>query len=133
MSNFTLFHNVFYAICFLKSFNSHIPVVVCSFFKSGTISKWCRPIREWVKSINNSGVKRPLRKSLLKAQREQIKMLLTSSLLFTCFFFPQPSVQRQALQKTNLIKLKSFELYKICRLRNALKFGLVYFSFFLVR
>ena len=46
MSNFTFFHNVFYAILILKSFNSHISVVVCSFFEFGTVSKWC--IREWV-------------------------------------------------------------------------------------
>ena len=46
MSNFTFFHNVFYAICILKSFNSHMSDVVCSFFEFGTASKWC--IREWV-------------------------------------------------------------------------------------
>ena len=33
-------HNVFYAICILKFFNSHISVVVCSFFEFGTVSKW---------------------------------------------------------------------------------------------
>ena len=42
------FHNVFYAICILKSINSHISVVVCSFFEFGTVSKWC--LREWVKA-----------------------------------------------------------------------------------
>ena len=47
MSNFTFFHNVFYAISILKSFNSHVSVVVCSFFDFGTVSKWC--IKEWVK------------------------------------------------------------------------------------
>ena len=36
----------FYAKCILKSFNSHISVVVCSFFEFGTVSKWC--ISEWV-------------------------------------------------------------------------------------
>ena len=46
MSNFTFFHNVFYAICILKSFDSHISVVVCCFFEFGMVSKWC--IREWV-------------------------------------------------------------------------------------
>ena len=40
MSNFTFFHNVFYAICILKSFNSHISVIVCSSFEFGMISKW---------------------------------------------------------------------------------------------
>ena len=44
MSNFTFLH---YVICILKSFNSHISVVVCSFFEFGKVSKWC--IREWVK------------------------------------------------------------------------------------
>ena len=39
MSNFTLFHIVFYPICILKSFNSHISVVVCSFFEFGKVSK----------------------------------------------------------------------------------------------
>ena len=48
MSNFTFFHNVFYSICILKSFNSHISVVVCRFFEFGTVSKCC--IREWVKT-----------------------------------------------------------------------------------
>ena len=47
MSNFTFFHNVFYAVCILKSCNNHISVVVCSFFKFGMVSKWC--IREWFK------------------------------------------------------------------------------------
>ena len=47
MSNFTFFHYVFYARCILKSFNSHISVVVCSFFEFETVSTWC--IREWVK------------------------------------------------------------------------------------
>ena len=47
MSNFTSFHNVFYAIYILKSFNSHISDVVCSFFEFVTVSKWC--IREMVK------------------------------------------------------------------------------------
>ena len=41
MSNFTFCHNVFYAISILKSFNSHISVVVCSFFEFGMVSKCC--------------------------------------------------------------------------------------------
>ena len=45
MSNFTFFHNVFHAVYILKSFDSHILVVVCSFFEFGTVSKWC--IWEW--------------------------------------------------------------------------------------
>ena len=44
--NFTFFHNVFYAISIVKSFNSHIIIVVSSFFEFGTVSKWCN--REWV-------------------------------------------------------------------------------------
>ena len=35
ITNFTFFHSVFYGICILKSFNSHISVVVCSFFEFG--------------------------------------------------------------------------------------------------
>ena len=41
MSNFTFSHKVFYAICIFKSFNSHISVVVCTFFEFWTVSKWC--------------------------------------------------------------------------------------------
>ena len=48
MSNFTFYHNVFYAACLLKSFNSHISVVISNFFEFGTISKGC--IREWAYS-----------------------------------------------------------------------------------
>ena len=55
MSNFTFFHNVFYAICILKSFNGHISVVVCSFFEFWTVSKWC--IKEWVHASNWSSLK----------------------------------------------------------------------------
>ena len=51
MSNVTFFHNDFYAICIAKSCNSHISVVVCSFFEFGIVSKWC--IREWVKHCTN--------------------------------------------------------------------------------
>ena len=38
MSNFTFSHNVFYAICILKSFNCHISVV--RVVKSGLCGKW---------------------------------------------------------------------------------------------
>ena len=51
MSNFTNFHNVFWAICILKSFTSHISVVVCNFFEFGIISKWCN--REWVNQLES--------------------------------------------------------------------------------
>ena len=47
MSNFTFFQTVFFAICIFKSLNSHISVVVCSFFEFGIVWKWC--IREWIK------------------------------------------------------------------------------------
>ena len=43
---FHLFHIFFYAVCILKSFNSHSSVVVCSFFEFGAVSKYC--IRERV-------------------------------------------------------------------------------------
>ena len=48
ISNFTLFHNVFYPISILKSFDSHIWVVVCSFVEFWMVSKWF--IRKWVHS-----------------------------------------------------------------------------------
>ena len=37
MSNFTFSHNIFYIICILKFFTSHILVVICSFFEFGTV------------------------------------------------------------------------------------------------
>ena len=52
MSNFTFFPQCFlciYAVCILIFFNSHVSVVACSFFEFQTVSKWCRPIREFVK------------------------------------------------------------------------------------
>ena len=52
MSNFTVFHNVFYANCILKSFNSHTSIVVCSFLEFGTVSKLCN--REWVYILKSS-------------------------------------------------------------------------------
>ena len=55
LSNFTFFHNVFHAICILKSFNSNISIVVCSFFEFGTVSKWC--IKELVKQSFQSSAK----------------------------------------------------------------------------
>ena len=38
---FHIFPQSFCAVCILKPFNSHISVVVCSFFDFGTVSKWC--------------------------------------------------------------------------------------------
>ena len=51
ISSFTMFHNVICAICILKSFDSHILVVICSFFNFGMVSQWC--IREWVKALSD--------------------------------------------------------------------------------
>ena len=39
ISNITFFHDVFHAICILKSFNGHILVVICSVFEFGTVAK----------------------------------------------------------------------------------------------
>ena len=50
MSNFTFFSNVFYAILILKSFNSYMLVLVCSFFEFGTVWKLC--IRDWLKTVS---------------------------------------------------------------------------------
>ena len=64
-SNFTFFHNVFYAICISKSFDSHILVIICSFFEFGTVTKWC--IREWVNPFPyNYNFWRVWERSLLK-------------------------------------------------------------------
>ena len=47
---FHLFPQCFlYAICILESFNSHISVVICSFFEFEAVSKWC--IMELVKNF----------------------------------------------------------------------------------
>ena len=46
---FQPFPHCFLCDFILKSFDSHISVVVCSFFEFGTLSKWL--IREWVKYI----------------------------------------------------------------------------------
>ena len=43
-----------YAICILKSFASHISVIVCSFFEFGKVSKWC--VREWVNSLPHNKI-----------------------------------------------------------------------------
>ena len=88
VSNFTFFHIVFYAICILKPFNSHISVGICSFFKFGTVSKWC--IREWVKSP-----KQELSGEEIFSQIEQkVKSLHTTSgsVAFTC-----PKVSRKVI------------------------------------
>ena len=54
MSNF-FFYNVFYAICFLKSLNSHISVVVCILLEFGTVSKGCIRERDYSSNLENSG------------------------------------------------------------------------------
>ena len=50
--NLNFFHDDFYEICILKSFDSHISVVVSSFFEFGTVSKWF--IREWINYFPNN-------------------------------------------------------------------------------
>ena len=44
---FHLFQDVFNGVLILKSFNSHVSVVLCSFFEFVTVSTWC--IRELAK------------------------------------------------------------------------------------
>ena len=84
MSNFTFFHNVFYAISILKSFNRHITVVVCSFFEFGLVSKWCInpfPNKPWFLRV--------CIKSLLKTLWEKEKLLVTSNFSFShSVFYP---------------------------------------------
>ena len=90
LSNFTFSHNVFYAIRILKSFNSHISVVVCSFFEFGMASKW--RTREWVKKRRSARqilplvTWLPLAFSLLTAEVSLARILL---------FPPSPYLFRQ--------------------------------------
>ena len=75
MSNFTFFHNVFYAICILKSFNSHISVVLCSSFEFRTVSKWCNG--EWVNSLpDNENVDLSKLKAFAENKLNMIKMMV---------------------------------------------------------
>ena len=93
MSNFTFSQSDFYAICILKSCNSHISGVACSFFEFGTVSKWC--IREWVKILSfgkeltlysiDTHFNASTRDIFLKTLWEKKKLLVTSNF----FFFPQ--------------------------------------------
>ena len=75
MSIFAFFHNVFYAICILKSFDSHISLDVCIFFKFWTVSKWC--IGEWVndefiKSISSKKPTQPWGKLVFGMQESKL-------------------------------------------------------------
>ena len=82
MSSFAFSHNVFHAICILRSFNRHISVVVCSFFEFGTVSKWC--IGEWVNPFTNKPwFLRVCSTSLLKTVWEKEKRLVTSNFSFS--------------------------------------------------
>ena len=56
MNNFTCF-----AIGIMKFFNSHVSVVVCSFFEFGTVSKLS--IREWVNDPVKEAIGKGFRKS----------------------------------------------------------------------
>ena len=124
MSNFTFFHNVLYGICVLKSFNSNILVVVCSFFEFGTDSKWC--IREQVKynvsyrlsklkptkCLVNPFPNKPwflciCSTNLLKTLREKEKLLRTSNFSFS------PSVFYLFFE--NFLPFSKFEIV-ICKL-----------------
>ena len=75
LSNFTIFHNVFYAICILKSFISHISVVICSVFEFEKISECC--IGQWVND-------------LLQANVDQIRFNRLCSLIFDSFSLKSP-------------------------------------------
>ena len=83
LRNFTFFHNVFYAICILKSFNSHISV--CSSFEFGTGSKWC--IREWVKGKNFSK-----KITLQTGQHFSANLLDIFFLIFICYSYICPAL-----------------------------------------
>ena len=82
------FHNVLYAICILKSFNSHISVVVGGFFQFRMDSKWC--IREWFSPFSNKPwFLRVCSTSLSKTLWEKEKLLVRSNFSFShSVFYP---------------------------------------------
>ena len=129
-NNFTFFYNVFYAICVLKSFNSHISVVVCSFFEFGTVSKWC--MKEWVKFEkwhqtnpevffphqhwswfnplpHNHNISRPCIRNLLKTLWEKEKMLATSIFSFSHNIFYPSQDKFPFLSHIYFVICKSFQ------------------------
>ena len=78
---FHLFQQCFLHNLILKSFHSHISVVVCSFFEFGMVSKWC--IRECVKNCDSDGcIPFGDHLRLLKRLQEKEKMLVTSIVSF---------------------------------------------------
>ena len=86
MSNFTFFHNVFYAICILKSFKSYISLAVCRFFKFEMVSKWW--MMEWVKPFPNKPLFLCVSSTcLLKTLWGKEKLLTTSNFSFSLSVF----------------------------------------------
>ena len=133
MSNFTFAHNVFDAICILKSFNNHISVVVCNFFEIGTVSKW--RIREWVKSYpakcftplpddkilvlsklkaiirNNININLKMKSVHSRVEKKMEKMLVTCAVSFSQNvskrLFPSLCHERLMEELTNFINKKT--------------------------
>ena len=113
LSHFTFFpHNVFYAICILKSFTGHISVVVCSSSEFGTISKWCN--REWVNPFPNSPWSLHVcSASLLKTLWEKEKLLVTSNFSFSQSVFYLFEGLSAVISKTEIVICKLFQFGRI--------------------
>ena len=121
MINLTSFHNVFYAICILKSFNNLISVVVCSFFEFETVSKLF--ITEWVNPFPDKPWSlRFCSTSLLKKTTENEKLLVTSNFSFSHSVFTLLENFLPFLSNLKLLSANSFilEESKICRLGKGL-------------
>ena len=101
MSNFTFFHNVFYAICILKCFNNHISIFVCSFFEFWPVSKWC--IREWVKDM-----------LAYQEVKKKISMMLTLYQTMPCFHYRKKNNSFENILGKGEIRMTSnFSFYLI--------------------
>ena len=80
---FHLFHDVFYAICILKSFNSHILVVIFSFFEFGKSQNGA-----WGNVLSPFLPEHVCSTSLLKTLQKKEKLLVMSNLSFSyCVFY----------------------------------------------
>ena len=95
MSNFIFFHDVFYANCILKSFNSHVLIVVCSFLnlgwsQNGVSGNGLKCGRENLNPFpNKAWFLRGRSTSLFKTLWEKEKLLITSNFSFSpSVFYP---------------------------------------------
>ena len=106
--NFTFFHNVFYAICILKSFKSHISVVVCSFFEFRMVSNWC--IKEWVKAPFTTGF--AIAAYIVQAETAHKVQCVISSAMST---IQGNSGQKQSLTHSQTTNFRLFQTERVYR------------------